>query len=244
MDRSTGGPGPRGRSPVRPRPARRRRLRPMDQKRLTRELRIEWLESLAASSTTAEHRRQDPKPRRHGRGAGPALRAELFERSGFGHVCQLERGFELAGLRLVWAAASARCLRRVGSTVRATARWRNAAAAPTPPRAWARPADPSSSDATSSFGPVVAAARCQARRSDRRWRPSPRPVRLRQPTVVGGGFAVHNRTHQRVRNRSWAPMPRRPDEIAGLAASAGIPDALPRPARGWVPDRLCCRYEE
>ena len=48
---------------------------------------------------------------------------------------------------------------------RSAARCKNAAAAPTPPRACARPAERSSSAATSSSGPGVARARCQARRS-------------------------------------------------------------------------------
>jgi len=51
------------------------------------------------------------------------------------------------------AAASARSARRVGSTVNIAARSRNAAAAATPPRARARPADRSSSAATASSGP-------------------------------------------------------------------------------------------
>ena len=55
--------------------------------------------------------------------------------------------------------------RRSGSGVSATERSRNAAAAASPPRAWARPAERSSSAATSSSGPDAAAARCQARRS-------------------------------------------------------------------------------
>ena len=67
--------------------------------------------------------------------------------------------------KLACAAASARSARRAGSTVSATARCRNAAAAATPPRACARPAERSSSAATSSSGPGVAWARCQARRS-------------------------------------------------------------------------------
>ena len=67
--------------------------------------------------------------------------------------------------RLAWAAASARSARRAGSPVSATARCRNAAAAARPPRACARPAERSSSRATSSSGPAAAAARCHARRS-------------------------------------------------------------------------------
>ena len=55
--------------------------------------------------------------------------------------------------------------RRAGSTVSSTERCRNAAAAATPPRACARPAERSSSAAASSSGPGVARARCQARRS-------------------------------------------------------------------------------
>jgi hypothetical protein len=66
---------------------------------------------------------------------------------------------------LAWAAASARCARRAGSSVNPTARSKNAAAAARPPRRCARPADRSSSAATSSSGPEVACARCQARRS-------------------------------------------------------------------------------
>ena len=67
--------------------------------------------------------------------------------------------------RLAWAAASARSPRSSGSSVSATERCRNAAAAASPPRAWARLADRSSSAATRSLGPGVARARCQTRRS-------------------------------------------------------------------------------
>jgi hypothetical protein len=67
--------------------------------------------------------------------------------------------------RLVRAAPRARCARRAGSCVSATARCRNAAAAARPPRAWARPAARSSSAATFSSGPSAASARCHARRS-------------------------------------------------------------------------------
>ena len=48
------------------------------------------------------------------------------------------------------------------SAVSTTDRSRNAAAAASPPRAWARPADTSSSAATSSSVPTTAWARCQA----------------------------------------------------------------------------------
>ena len=54
---------------------------------------------------------------------------------------------------------------RAGSAVSNTDRCRNAAAAARPPRACARPAERSSSAATSSSGPSAAWARCQARRS-------------------------------------------------------------------------------
>ncbi len=50
-------------------------------------------------------------------------------------------------------------------SVNPAARSRNTAAAARPPRRWARPADRSSSAATSSSEPRVAWARCQARRS-------------------------------------------------------------------------------
>ena len=66
------------------------------------------------------------------------------------------------------AAASARWARCAGSKVSAAARSRNAAAAASPPRAWARPAERSSSSATSSSGPGAACARCQLRRSGSR----------------------------------------------------------------------------
>jgi hypothetical protein len=67
--------------------------------------------------------------------------------------------------RLASAAASARSARLAGSAVSATARCRNAAAAATPPRACALPAESSSSAAISSPGPGIARARCHARRS-------------------------------------------------------------------------------
>ena len=55
--------------------------------------------------------------------------------------------------------------RRPGSAVRFADRSRNAAAAASPPRACARPAERSSAAATSSSGPEVAWARCHAQRS-------------------------------------------------------------------------------
>ena len=80
---------------------------------------------------------------------------------------------------LACAAASARPARRAGSRVSVAACFRNAAAAARPPRAWARPAERSSSAATSSSGPGAACARCQARRSGS----SPRIGGLRQCAV-------------------------------------------------------------
>ena len=56
----------------------------------------------------------------------------------------------------------ARSVLRAGSPVNATERSSNAAAAASPPRDWARPAERSSSHATSSSGPGVAAARWRA----------------------------------------------------------------------------------
>ena len=67
--------------------------------------------------------------------------------------------------RLAPAAASRRCARCAGCGVSAAARSRKAATAAKPPRAWARPAERSSSVATSSSGIDAACARCQARRS-------------------------------------------------------------------------------
>ena len=55
---------------------------------------------------------------------------------------------------LVPAAASARTARRVGSGVSTVARSRNAAAAASPPRSRARPAERSSSSSTFALGPV------------------------------------------------------------------------------------------
>ena len=66
------------------------------------------------------------------------------------------------------AASSVRSARRAGSAVSSAACPKKAAAAARPPRACARPADCSSSTATSSSGPRVAWARCQARRSGSR----------------------------------------------------------------------------
>ena len=90
---------------------------------------------------------------------------ELVDRPGFRRRSQLERRVERTGLqtRLGCGESAIRPPRRV--IVSATARLKNAAAAASPPRAWARPAERSSSMATCSFGPAVAAARCQARRS-------------------------------------------------------------------------------
>ena len=75
------------------------------------------------------------------------------------------------------AASSERSTRPAGSGVSSAARCRNAAAAASPPRACARPAERASSAAMASSGDEVACARCQARRSDRAPGRSPWPAR-------------------------------------------------------------------
>ena len=112
-----------------------------------------------------------------GRLAGPAGVGDLGPQPVGPGPLQIIRGPASAALTIASAAscAPARCLacaaarprraRVCGSGVSRAARSRNAAAAAIPPRAWARPADRSSSAATSSSDPAAAWARCQARRS-------------------------------------------------------------------------------
>ena len=73
--------------------------------------------------------------------------------SGLGRARSSSAASNAPACKLACAAASARSARRSGSPVSATARCRNAAAAASPPRACARPAERSSSAATSSSGP-------------------------------------------------------------------------------------------
>ena len=118
------------------------------------------------SAAAAEHRCRSPRRRRRGRAADPRGRAGTRRAARPPPWPASPRAASNApAWKLACAAASARSARRAGSTVSATARCRNAAAAATPPRACARPAERSSSAATSSSGPGVAGRRCQARRS-------------------------------------------------------------------------------
>ena len=151
-----------------------------------------------------------------------------------------------------------------GSWVSATERCRKAAAAASPPRDWARPADRSSSDATSSSGPAAAKARCQARRSG--WdsadpwpRPTPDaptgdpPRRSRIDRRANQGMPKPHRRpdldellgfggrgHRLVRSRASAPHARagrrpRSDRQLRAASVAGWPQAAPRDASGSAP---------
>ena len=100
---------------------------------------------------------------------------------------------------LAWAAASARPARRAGSSVSVAACFRKAAAAARPPRACARPAERSSSAATSSSGPGAAWARCQARRSgSSRGSVASARARCASLPVRGGRRAVGRRADQRM----------------------------------------------
>ena len=137
---------------------------------------------------------------------------------------------------LACAAARARRARRAGRRVSSVARSRNAPSRRTPPRAWARSAERSSSAATSSSGPAAAWARCQARRSgslsgsvasaSARWRRGVRRVRRRGRRPSGpadGGIAPWRRTRSGWRPRRPAaapsPMPRRRAARHSTAAS-------------------------
>ena len=148
--------------------------------------------------------------------------------------------------RLASAAASARSARRAGSTVSATARCRNAAAAATPPRACARPAERSSSAATSSSGPGVARARCQARRSGSvSASVASARARCTRLAVVGGGRAVDGGPDEWVRELDAPLRPRavrrpRPGRLRPCRCRASRRPggaargrrAAPRPRRG------------
>jgi hypothetical protein len=91
--------------------------------------------------------------------------SQRIRRAGFDGGQQRQGGGRRPASRVARAAASIRCARRAGPGVSTAARSTNAAAAAGPPRACARPADRSSSAASSSSGPAAACARCQARRS-------------------------------------------------------------------------------
>ncbi len=138
------------------------------QVRLSCESRSNGSSCLAASEQYAEQRRRRSRaPRRRAREAGVTrARWNSSKRSGLGGRRQLQGRFECAGLEARLGCGD-RPLRHAesGSSVSSTARCRKAAAAAMPPRACARPAERSSSAATSSSGPEVARARCQARRS-------------------------------------------------------------------------------
>ena len=173
--------------------------------------------------------------------------AELVERPGLRGRQELRAASNCPAPRLAWAAASDRSAFRAGSPVSATERFRNAAAAARPPRAWARPAETSSSSATSSTGPVAATARCQARRSGS----ASRSVDLGEGEVGDPALRRHRRigrrpTAQGDGERSRAPRPRAARRLsrrrrAGsraarrhAAGSAGRRAAPPRRRAGGV----------
>lgn len=166
---AAGGPGRRGRSP-RERPHRRDALPwPPRARRSGRScVRVLARTARAASRPSAaagEHRSRDLRRRRRGRAAG------RLGRSGIHPAARTARSQAVPGLARApacmsaCAAARMRSACRAGSAVRATDHSRNAAAAAIPPRACARPAQRSSSVATSSSGPATAWAQCQTRRS-------------------------------------------------------------------------------
>ena len=149
------------------RPSQRERCSPGVETRFTREPGVERLELSALRRAAAvSHPRRALSRGRHGHArarhapVGGRRRGRPRRRPSM-----RARHRTLAASTLASAAASARSTRFTGSAVSATACWRNAAAAGSPPRVRAGTADPSSSAATSSREPGVARPRCQARRS-------------------------------------------------------------------------------
>ena len=147
--------------------ARRRTLRPRPRHRS--DARAPGRVAPAASrpvTATGQHLWRDLRRRQAARGQGRRGRVGVGRARAASAVANSRR---VASNRPAWkltsAAAKARSASRAGSAVSSTARFRKAAAAAMPPRAWARPAERSSSAATSSSGPGAAHARCQARRS-------------------------------------------------------------------------------
>ena len=125
-------PGPRRIRPSPPRPTRPGRSRGRDPGRTARAL---WRPSAAA----VERRCRSPRRRR--RGPAPGRPVPVGSRRAVRPRPSPRRPSAASNApawRLAWAAASARSPRRAGSSVSATARWRNAAAAASPPRACAR----------------------------------------------------------------------------------------------------------
>jgi len=132
----------------------------------------------------------------------------------------------------VLAAASWRSARLPESRVSIAARSRNAGRRGQHTAGLARPAERSSSSATSSSGPGAASARCQARRSGSRLRIGDlRQRAVHVLPVLNGRRAVGDRTHQT--GDETAPWPRtrasRPT-AAGVAAAAFRSRAARRPA--------------
>ncbi len=135
--------------------------------RLASQLGVERLEAASPRSETGgRRRRRAAAPTRSGLARGRPARARarraLRPRRRPAARAQPSRS---PASRFAPAAASRRCARCVGSGVSAAARSRKAATAANPPRACARPAERSSSAATSSSGMDAACARCHARRS-------------------------------------------------------------------------------
>ena len=124
---------------------------------------------------------------------------EPVERSGFGRGRQLERCRRTRRPGSSPAPRSASAPRAAPDRRELGGSLRNAAAAATPPRACARPAERSSSAATSSSGPGVARARCQARRSGSVSATVARPAHGARGAVVGGGRAIGGGPDERVR---------------------------------------------
>ena len=159
---------------------------------------------------------------------------EIVDGGGLGLGQQAERGVERAGVQVgvgggQGAVRASRRRRRSGRPTAGGTPPRPAS----PARACALPAVRSSSAATSSSGPVAAAARCHTRRSGSVRRPSPR----RAPGARRGGPAV-----TRPRRRPTAPgdagtAPGRRSRAAARAAAAAVRSSdAQRPRR--PPDRV------
>ncbi len=183
-------------------------------------------------------------PTRSVRAAAPPRQPQGVERPGLDRDQQPQGRIQRAGSE-AWPGPppAGAGLRRAGSGVSID----RPLAGTRPPRPgrrapWARPAERSSSAATSSSGPGAACARCQARRSGSMLRIG-RPAASARCTACRSWQRrrpVGRRAHQRMPETArWAPNSSRPASAAGVAAAAGIPSrpAAATPAPGRRPAR-------
>ena len=119
-----------------------------------------------------------------------------------------------------------------------TDRCRNAAAAATPPRVCARPAERSSCEATFSSGPAAAAARCHARRSGSASASVAAGQRqVNRSALLRCRRSIHRRTHQRMTERNTLAYRQKPARFNRDRRSDPQPVDRTR-EQDWISDRL------